>query len=307
MNTAVVLQPQLIQLIEKKAREECGDKALLYSSTYICQLKNHINGICKLASHAIETKVDYLAGCLTFTLDNPLQEMEFLRVRLCEGQKFGNVDDLSYIKRTTETFPQSGRLNQTGQALYYAAVAVKQDDAALKVVLSEAGAKELDRFNVLRSHQKTGSNLNLRIIGVWDQVRREERPYYMSQDVFNYYKKAREYMVQRFDPKLLSAYELTDRFFADILSRKGSNSLYQVTSALSSVFMDGTTDGVLYTSVEAKGEPVVALLPSAVDSKVEHQFVCDVLIQECYGYEFFSYKTICKTSSIDRATGKLNW
>lgn len=307
MNTAVVLQPQLIQLIEKKAREECGDKALLYSSTYICQLKNHINGICKLASHEIETKVDYLAGCLTFTLDNPLQEMEFLRVRLCEGQKFGNVDDLSYIKRTTETFPQSGRLNQTGQALYYAAVAVTQDDAALKVVLSEAGAKELDRFNVLRSHQKTGSNLNLRIIGVWDQVRREERPYYMSQDAFQYYIKVRASMVQKFNPKLLTAYELTDRFFADILSRKGNDNLYLVTSALSSVFLDGNSDGVLYSSVEAIGEPVVALTPSAVDSKLEHQFACDVKVDKCYGYEFFKYKTIAKTSSIDRNTGELKW
>lgn len=307
MNTAVVLQPQLIQLIEKKAREECGDKALLYSSTYICQLKNHINGVCKLASHEIETKVDYLAGCLTFTLDNPLQEMEFLRVRLCEGQKFGNVDDLSYIKRTTETFPQAGRLNQTGQALYYAAVAVKQDDAALKVVLSEAGAKELDRFNVLRSHQKTGSNLNLRIIGVWDQVRREERPYYMSRDDFQYYIKVRASMVQKFNPKLLTAYELTDRFFADILSRKGNDNLYLVTSALSSVFLDGNSDGVLYSSVEAKGEPVVALTPSAVDSKLEHQLACDVKVDKCYGYEFFKYRTIAKTSSIDRSTGELKW
>jgi len=173
--------------------------------------------------------------------------------------------------------------------------------------LSEAGAKELDRLNVLRSHQKTGSDLNLRIIGIWDQVRRNEQPYYLSQNTFEYYKKTRGYMVQRFDPKLLSAYELTDRFFSDILSRKGNDNLYQVTSALSSVFMDENSDGVLYSSVEAKGEPVVALTPEAVDSKLEHQFACDVKIDECYGYEFFKYKTIAKTSSIDRKTGELKW
>lgn len=173
--------------------------------------------------------------------------------------------------------------------------------------MSEAGAKELDRLNVLRSHQKTGSDLNLRIIGIWDQVRRNEQPYYLSQNTFEYYKKTRGYMVQRFDPKLLSAYELTDRFFSDILSRKGNDNLYQVTSALSSVFMDENSDGVLYSSVEAKGEPVVALTPEAVDSKLEHQFACDVKIDECYGYEFFKYKTIAKTSSIDRKTGELKW
>jgi hypothetical protein len=303
----MVLQPQLIRLIDEKAREECGDTAVLYSSTYICQLNDHINGTCKLANHEIETKVDYLAGCLTFTLDNPLQQMEFLRVRLCEGQKFGNVDDLSYIKRTTDTFPQAGRLNQKGQALFYAAVAVKQDDAALRVVLSEAGAKELDRFNVLRSHQSSESDLNLRIIGIWDQVRRDERPYYLCQDTFQYYKKVRDYMIQKFDPKLLTAYELTDRFFADILSRKGNDNLYQVTSALGSVFWAGNSDGVLYSSVEAKGEPVVALTPKAVESKLEHQFACDVMIEKFYGYEFFQYKTIAKTANIDIESGKFDW
>jgi len=241
------------------------------------------------------------------TLDNPLQELEFLRARLCDGKNFENINDLTYIKHTTRTFPKAGRLNQAGQALFYASVAVKQDDTALRVVLSEAGAKELDRLNVLRSHQAAGSYLNLRIIGMWDQVRRDEKPYYLSKGIFDYYKKVREYMVRKFDPKLLSAYELTDRFFADILSRKGSENLYRVTSALSSVFLDGKNDGVLYSSVEAKGEPVVALVPTAVKAKVEHQFVCDVLVQECYGYEFFAYKTNAKTFSIDDATGKLNW
>ncbi|MDY0222528.1 MAG: hypothetical protein RBR67_15460 [Desulfobacterium sp.] len=303
----VVLQPQLIQLIDKKAIEECGDTALLYTSTYIRQLNDYINGACMLASHEIEGKVDYLAGCLTITLDNPLQELELLRARLCDGKNFENINDLTYIKRTTRTFPKAGRLNQAGQALFYASVAVKQDDTALRVVLSEAGAKELDRLNVLRSHQATGSDLNLRIIGIWDQVRRDENPYYLNKGIFDYYKKVREYMARKFDPKLLSAYELTDRFFADILSRKGSENLYRVTSALSSVFLDGKSDGVLYSSVGAKGEPVVVLVPTAVDAKIEHQFVCDVLVQECYGYEFFAYKTNAKTFSIDGATGKLNW
>ncbi len=304
----IFLQPQLIQLIDKKAREECSDTALLYSSTYIRQLNNHINGTCKLANHEIETKVYYLAECLTITLDNPLQELEFIRVRLCEGQKFWNIDDLSYIKRTTDTFPKAGRLNKTGQALFYAAVAVKQDDTALRVVLSEAGTKKFDHVNVLRSHQVSESDLYLRVIGIWDSVRRDGRPYYMSQDSFEYYKKAREYMVQEFDSNLLLAYDLTDRFFADILSRKGSEVLYQVTSVLSSIFMDcSKSDGVLYSSVQAKGEPVVALTPKAVDDKLEHQIACDVVIDECFGYEFFQYKTIAKTANIDCESGKFDW
>ena len=293
--------------IDEKARDECPDTALLYASTYIRQLDHHINGSCKLTNNEIIEKIDYLAGCLTITLDNPLQEIEFLRVRLCGRKNFQSVSDLSYIKNATSNFPNTGRLNKKGQALFYASVAVKHDDTALRVVLSESRAKDLDHLNVLRSHQKIGTDLYLRIIGIWDYVRRNEKPYYLSEKVFGYYKETRNYIVQRFDPKLLLAYDLTDRFFADILSRKGNENLYQVTSELGYFFMDEGVDGVLYSSVEAKGEPVVALLPASVDEKIEHQFACDISIKKHFGYEFFSYTTNAKTSSIDSKTGKLNW
>lgn len=303
----ILLQSQLIQKIDEKANKECPDMALLYSSTYIRQLNHHINGSCKLTNNEIAEKIDYLAGCLTISLDNPLQKMEFLRVRLCEGDNFQNVRDLSYIKNTKNDFPNAGRLNKKGQALFYASVTVKKDDTALRVVLSESRAKDLDHLNALCSHQKIDSDLCLRIIGIWDYVRRNERPYYLSEKVFEYYVATRNYMVNKFDPKLLAAYDLTDRFFADILSRKGNENLYQVTSELGAFFMDGKVDGVLYSSVEAKGEPVVALAPSAVDEKIEHQFVCDISVEKHYGYEFFSHKNSARTSSIDSETGKLNW
>ena len=158
----MVLAPELIKLIDDKALVECGHTNLLHSSVYISQLNAHINGTCELTKHEIGSKVDYLAGCVTITLDHPINELEFLRVRLCEGQNFTNVDDLSYIKKTSCTFPKAGRLNLTGQALFYASVAVKQDDTALRVVLSEAQAKQLDHLNVLRSHQCSETDLYLR-------------------------------------------------------------------------------------------------------------------------------------------------
>lgn len=301
------MDSSLKELIDLKSKDECEDLALLYSSTYIRQLNDHINETNRLSQKEIETKVDYLAGCLTIILDMPIQELELLRVRICEGERFTNVVSLSYIKNTTDTFPKTGRLNKEGHGMFYASVAVKKDDTALRVVLSEANAKKLDHFNVLRSHQKSGEDLHLRIIGAWDYVKRDERPYYISQSVFEYYKEVRAYMLKVFSPKLLSAYELTDRFFADILSRKGTENLYQVTSALSSVFMDGKNDGVLYSSVQAFGEPVVALTPAAVDSKIEHKFACDVIVEECYGYEFFKYETLAKSTSIDRESGQICW
>ncbi|TMS95080.1 hypothetical protein CWB58_02005 [Pseudoalteromonas sp. S201] len=303
----MVLDPELIKLIEHKASVECGHTNLLYSSVYISQLTEHINGTCELTKHEIESKIDNLAGCVTITLDHPINELEFLRVRLCEGQNFTNVDELSYIKKSSCTFPKAGRLNLTGQALFYASVAVKQDDTALRVVLSEAQAKQLDHLNVLRSHQVSKTDLYLRIIGIWDQIRRNEKPYYLNQDTFDYYTEARKHMVKQFSRELLLAYELTDRFFADILSREGNERLYQVTSALSNMFLTDKCDGVLYSSVKAKGEPVVALKPQVVDDKLVHQFATEVLIDKAFGYEYYEYRTLAKTSSIGRTSGKLEW
>ncbi len=303
----MVLAPELIKLIDYKASVECGNTNLLHSSVYISQLIGYINGKCELTKHEIESKIEYLAGCVTITLDHPINELEFLRVRLCEDQNFTNVDELSYIKKTSCTFPKAGRLNLTGQALFYASVAVKQDDTALRVVLSEAQAKQLDHLNVLRSHQVIKTDLYIRIIGIWDQVRRNEKPYYLNQDAFDYYSEARKHMVKKFSRELLFAYELTDRFFADILSREGNERLYQVTSTLSNVFLTEKCDGVLYSSVKAKGEPVVALKPPVVDDKLEHQFATEVLIEKSFGYDFYQFRTQAKTSSIDRKSGILEW
>lgn len=303
----MVLAPELIKLIDHKASVECGHTNLLHSSVYISQLNAHINGTCELTKHEIESKLVYLAGCMTITLDHPINELEFLRVRLCEGQNFTNVDELSYIKKTSSKFPKAGRLNLIGQSLFYASVAVKQDDTALRVVLSEAQAKQLDHLNVLRSHQVSETDLYLRVIGIWDQVRRNEKPYYLNQDTFDYYTEARKLMAKQFSRELIFAYELTDRFFADILSREGNERLYQVTSALGNVLLTENCDGVLYSSVKAKGEPVVALKPQVVNDKLVHQFATKVLIDKSFGYDYYQFRTQAKTSSIDRKSGKLEW
>ncbi len=64
----MVLPPELIKLIDRKASVECGHNNLLHSSVYISQLNAHINGTFELAKHEIESKVDFLAGCMTITL-----------------------------------------------------------------------------------------------------------------------------------------------------------------------------------------------------------------------------------------------
>jgi len=50
--------------------------------------------------------------------------------------------------------------------------------------------------------------------------------------------------------------------------------------------------GILYTSVENKGFPVVALSPKAVDKKLQHISAVCYEIEEDYGYVQYKIKNL---------------
>ncbi|MDE1211756.1 hypothetical protein [Vibrio aestuarianus] len=302
------MNSKLIDLIRSKAQLECADTALLYASTYVKQLQEHINGVNLLSSEEISLKTNYLVGCLTITLDVPVTDLELLRARYCEGTRFSHVNELSYIQSPTNEFPEQGRLNHKGQVLFYAALAVLQDDSALRVALSESSAKDFDEFNILKSVQKSDCDLNIRLIGIWEKIRRKNKPYYLADSTFAYYQSAYELMKKHFPNNLFCAYQITDTFLDDILSRKGTKLLYQVTSSISSILLeDDSIDGVVYSSVEAKGEPVIALKPTTVDHKISHQWVSDVKVLKRFGYDYYEYQTIGNPAKIDSGSGNLQW
>jgi hypothetical protein len=305
----VTIHKKFREKVEQFATTECGVTNCLYASTYIQQLNSHIDGTATLSFSEIEHKLDFLIGCTTITLDNGYEGLELLRARRCELQPFSNVNELSYIQKPSKSFPKLGRLNQTGEALFYAAIINSKCNKSLNVILSEAGARTLDKMSILRSVQKESMELTLRIIGLWDDILRGVKPLFMSDEVYEYYCSAYDYMVEKFPSKLLVAYQLTDRFLADIMSRKGSERLYEVTSCASKIMLDDkkqekAIDGIIYSSVEAKGEAVVALKPDAVDKMLEHQWVSEVLVNMHHGYEFFDYVTV-SISNINTQSGSL--
>ena len=307
----IIIEEKLRLKIDEKAFKECGASNLLSVSTYIHQLKKHIDGTIRLSNNEIEQKLDFLIGCMTLTLDQPFINLEFFRARRCEKIAFSNVSELSYIQKPSNNFPYVGRLNGSGISLFYAAVIRpgSKTDKGLMVVLSEARARNLDRMNVLRSQQKENEELNLRMIGIWDDIRCDSKPSFMDDHIYRYYLAVNDYMASKFTSKLLMAYQLTDRFLADIMSSNGSKNLYEVTSIASSIMLDDKEqetkiDGILYSSVEAKDEPVIVLKPKAVEDKLNHDWVTEVLIKQHYGYEFFDYETIDKFD-INKKTGEL--
>lgn len=303
----VELQDELIELIDNKAKEECGVTNLIYASNYIKQLYSYICGEIELSASEIEKKLDSLIGYMTITLDLPCSKLKLLRARKCEETSFSNVSELSCIQNPKENFPKLGRLNKSGTSLFYAAIINSEKDKGLHVVLSEANAYNLDRFNILRSHQKSDTDLILRAIGIWDYIRQNNKPFYMSDNVYNYYLSAYKYISNTFSENLLLAHTLTDKFLADIMCKKGSKRLYQVTSIASSIMLESAhIDGIVYSSVAAKGEPVIALKSTVINSKLEHQYATQVLINEHYGYEFYNYVNE-KKANINKKTGQLEW
>jgi hypothetical protein len=288
----IVLQEELIQLIEKKAFLECPKTAIKYTTTYIKQLKEHINGVNALPQSEIIHKIEYLVGCVYIALNCHLTNLEFLRGRRCDKDWFTKFEELSYIKPTTENFPKIGRFNKEGKGHYYGALMMPNCNRATNVVLSEIEARELDKINFLRSHQKNGCTINTGMIGIYDHIRRKNRPYYISEPIFLYYEEALKFMQKIFSTELFMAYQLTDRFLADIASSPSSTSLYAVTSEVSDILLSNECEGILYSSVKAKDEPLIVITPTSVDEKIDHQCIHNIKVENQYGYEFYEYTTI---------------
>ena len=101
-----------------------------------------------------------------------------------------------------------------------------------------------------------------------------------------------------------------DAFFADIIRRPQDqySKLYDVTSTLSELILNdpaNEADGILYTSVNAESQPLIAIKPKSVDDKVTHISAETIEVEEAYPYSVFKTRTL--DTAIIGAGGKLVW
>lgn len=62
---------------------------------------------------------------------------------------------------------------------------------------------------------------------------------------------------------------------------------------LSAMFLESKhIDGIIYTSVQAEGSPVIAIKPTSVSKKIEHLYAESYMIEENYGYANYRAKKI---------------
>ena len=128
----------------------------------------------------------------------------------------------------------------------------------------------------------------------------------MSVKVWDDIKLVYEHILNEFNDDLFLKRYLCDTFFADIMRRKDSGNLYNVTSELAHMYGEsGVIDGIIYTSVKVEGEPVVVLNTNAVDKSIKHERTELYEIVEDYGYAVYNTKKLY-SGTID-TSGKINW
>lgn len=260
-------------------------------SVMIGELNGYIDGVVHLSTKRIASLLDYLLGWYTITFDLSIPEnpgLKLLRARKFTEKNsrpcFPEVQDLSYIADPKITF--KGRLNKEGESVFYGCIYFNDSFGGIDVAFAEVDALQLERVNILRS--KTKAEITVRFPGIFDCVRREARPYFLNEKIFSYWKEVYEYTEKRFSQNLFSAFLLCETFFSHILRRKHSPRLYDVTSVLGSMLMEEKNiDGVIYSSVQAEGSPVIALKPESVDKNVVHESAESFEINDVYGYALF--------------------
>jgi hypothetical protein len=294
----MIISEDIKNLIDKKSNEMNSQALFCCNSvaTTIKQLNGFIAGEINLTEFRIKALLDNLVRYYTITLDIPLDAgNKILRaVKFDDMEKepcFPEVNRLSYIPENSQIIPKTGRLNKHGESLFYGCIYFNDSFGGVNVAFSEVNALKNERINILKS--ETITEIKVNYIGIYDCIKREIKPYFLSEETYNYFKAVYEYAESKFNKYVFVAFQLCDAFFSDILRRKESNRLYLVTSIFASFFLDGNrVDGLIYTSVKAEGSPVIAIKPASVDNKIAHKKAISFEIQENYGYAMYKAKSL---------------
>ena len=287
------IEDNIKKLINAKAKEMNPNALYCCNSVSIIikQLNDYIDGRINLNKERIVSLLDHLVGYYTITLDIPLDiGLKILRaVKFDNLEKkpcFSKVSRLSYIPQNSKIVPSVGRLNKQGSSAFYGCIYINDNFGGFNVAFSEVNALKNEKINILKS--ETIAEIKVNYVGIYDHIKRESKPYFLSKEVYSYFKSVYEYEEKLFDKYVFVAFQLCDAFFSDILRKKESERWYIVTSILASHFLDGDrVDGLIYTSVKAEGSPVIAIKPASVDSKVSHKKAISFEVQENYGYAMY--------------------
>jgi len=275
-------------------------------SRIIKQLQGFIDEEIELSKKRIEVLLDELVGFYTITLDIPLDSGTHIvrAVKFEEKESvipcYEYVSRLSHIPSEESYKSKVGRLNKEKEVIFYGCLSDGKKQG-ISVAFAEIKVLEGELINVLKSITKEKIKVNY--IGVFDHYKRGVPPPF---EVHPNFELAYKYQESKFDNHLMIAYQLCDAFFSDILRTKKYGRLYEVTSVLASLFLEGrdSIDGIIYSSVQSEGDPVIALKTSTVTNKVEHIEAMSMVIEKDYGYAIYDAPTLFHGQIVNE---KIKW
>jgi len=286
--------------IDKKAREDASG-ILPKVGDMIRELNEHIEGEVSLSENKIREYLAYLIGHVTLTEYISMGKQTILRARLIIEENIFCTSQLSYVPKEKA---KSGRLNQEKESIFYGCLCWSQRDG-INVAFSETKANSGDTVYLLRSQIKSYERLDVVYVGIYNYILKNSKPAFLSDDMYQHFCAVYEYQRKKFSRDLFMAFQLCDSFLSDIMSKKyNDNALYEITSTLGSLFLEDH-DGILYTSVEERGYPLIALKPEIVDKKLQHLEVQEFKVTENYGYCIYRANNV--RTSHNLLDKKINW
>ena len=283
-------------------------------STIIRELNGFIEGSLTLDDDEIKVKIKRLTSRFTISLILDLDsEISFRRARKFEKESntpycFDNLQDLSYIPDEKKHIVPLGRFNKKEEPMFYTTVHLKNTkEQFFKTAISEINGTNLDYINILDSIPT--KRLNTIYVGIFDYfVRNKKFPKLIEEhenmfsDIFYEFKNK---CIEKNLLQLFESYILCSSFFSDIIKRKKSDNLYQVTSTLSSVLLENqNVDAIVYESVEVTDEPSMVIKPNIVDHHIEHKNAYCFKVTNDLGYGIYYLDEV---NSCEIVENNLTW
>lgn len=206
---------------------------------------------------------------------------KFARGRLLSTvEKFESIQFLSYPKK--ENCKQFGRCNKPESPVMYAGVGTE-------LVLSEIGAKPGDIVGLL--HMSPATEILCARLGALNLWRRTSGQCLMHDSV--------KEQIQRFHnkPEHITDF-LLDAFISDFFSRRGSEEIYKLTSAYTSVILGShpNISGLIYDSVNHEIGACLAIKPDVFDSMLKPTEAQMIKVTSYLGYGIYDFVEIARAS-----------
>jgi hypothetical protein len=202
---------------------------------------------------------------------------KFGRARIIESPEFfTQIDQLGYPP--TEKCISFGRCNRPKAPMLYAGVGTE-------LLFSEIGARAGDIVGVL--HLQPKETLKIFHVGMLDLWRRTSGNCMIHEDL----KVTLDQFIN--DPSNIVFFYI-DAFVRDYFSRIGSDDVYKLTSAYTSVVLDSVKelDGIKFDSVDHSAGACLALKPNVFDGKLVASEAQVFRITSYLGYGIYDFEQI---------------